>query len=59
MTTTEFYNSIGVVVMGRKTYEQTLEFGDYPYPDKAGYVLTRSADIQGVTGVKFVSRDIV
>ena len=45
--------------MGRKTYEQTLEFGDYPYPDKAGYVLTRSADIQGVTGVKFVSRDIV
>lgn len=30
----EFYASIGTVLMGRKTYEQVLGFGDWPYEEK-------------------------
>ncbi|MBA3957127.1 MAG: hypothetical protein H0X51_01855 [Parachlamydiaceae bacterium] len=27
----EFYNSVDVIAIGRKTYEQILGFGDWPY----------------------------
>ncbi len=54
----EFYRSIDVVLMGRKTYEQTLEFGEYPYQDKKSYIFTRSSDMQGVDGVEFISDDL-
>jgi len=35
----EFYSS-GTVLMGRKTYEQVLGFGDWPYKEKKSYVFT-------------------
>ena len=39
-----FWNSIDTLVMGRKTYETALGFGDWPYADKRCVVLShRSA----------------
>lgn len=39
----DFIAGVGVVLMGRATYEQILSFsGDYPYPGTAGYVFSRS-----------------
>ena len=35
-----FYTSIDTVIMGRKTYDQVLTFGDYPYRGTRGYVYT-------------------
>lgn len=37
----EFYKSIDTVIMGRKTYDQILTFGEYPYKGTKGYVYTR------------------
>ena len=36
----EFYNSIDALIMGSKTYEVTLGFGDWVYKGKPTYVLT-------------------
>ncbi|MGY5852094.1 MAG: dihydrofolate reductase family protein [Candidatus Thorarchaeota archaeon] len=38
---TEFMGGIDAIVMGRKTFEQVLSFGVWPY-DKPVYVLSRS-----------------
>ncbi|MGB3200474.1 MAG: dihydrofolate reductase family protein [Nodosilinea sp.] len=35
-----FYDSIDAIVMGRRTYDQVLSFGDWPYPGKSSYVMT-------------------
>lgn len=35
-----FYESIDTVIMGRKTYNQVLTFGEYPYKGTNGYVFT-------------------
>ncbi len=35
-----FFNDIDVLLMGRKTYEQILGFGDWPYDNKQTYVFT-------------------
>ncbi|MEE9161911.1 MAG: dihydrofolate reductase family protein [Candidatus Neomarinimicrobiota bacterium] len=37
----EFYGSIDALVMGSKTYEQVLGFGDWPYAGRPTYVLSR------------------
>ncbi len=36
-----FYASIDAVLLGRKTYEQSLSFGDWPYPGKPCWVCSR------------------
>lgn len=36
----EFYDSIDTLLIGRKTYEQALSFGDWPYSGKKCYVFT-------------------
>src|SRR3989337_3340885 len=36
----DFYQSVDVLVMGSRTYEQALGFGDWPYPGKPSYVFT-------------------
>lgn len=36
-----FIRTVDAVLMGRKTYEQTLTFDAFPYPDKACYVFSR------------------
>ncbi|MGB3312692.1 MAG: hypothetical protein WBG32_02970 [Nodosilinea sp.] len=35
-----FYSSIDAIVMGRRTYDQVLSFGDWPYPGKPSYIMT-------------------
>ncbi|MCS4537632.1 MAG: dihydrofolate reductase family protein [Thaumarchaeota archaeon] len=51
----EFYGSIDTVVMGRKTYEKSLEFEERPFRGKKVHVFSRSAKKKGV---EFVS-DVV
>jgi dihydrofolate reductase len=36
----EFYSSIDAVLMGSRTYEQVLAFGDWPYVDRPAHVFT-------------------
>jgi dihydrofolate reductase len=55
----EFYSSIGTVLMGRKTYEQVLGFGDWPYEGKKSYVFTRKKDsLHRENNVEFVSGEL-
>jgi len=37
-----FIRDISCAVMGRSTFEQVLDFGEWPYPDRDVYVLSRS-----------------
>jgi len=37
----EFYDSLDALVMGRKSYEQVLTFGEWPYPGKMSFVFTQ------------------
>ena len=50
----DFINSVDTVIMGKKTYDQVLTFGDYPYKDKKSYILTRSNDYPKDENIKFV-----
>ena len=55
----EFYASIGTVLMGRKTYEQVLGFGEWPYGEKKSYVFTRQKEpMRRENNVEFVSGNI-
>jgi len=38
----EFYASIDALIMGRRTYEVTAGFGEWPYSGKPSWVLSRS-----------------
>ena len=54
----EFYASIGTVIMGRKTYEQVIGFGDWSYGEKKTYVFTRqNGSLRREKNVEFVSGD--
>ena len=50
-----FYDSIDAVIMGRRTYDDVLGFGPYPYADKAGYVFSHSRPAASNEHVTFVS----
>jgi dihydrofolate reductase len=51
-----FYQTVSAVVMGRKTYDTVLGFGEYPYQGKPGLVLSKNADFQvNESGVESVS----
>ncbi len=55
----EFYESIGTVLMGRKTYEQVLKFGEWSYEEKKVYVFTRQKEsLHHEKNVEFVTGDI-
>jgi dihydrofolate reductase len=36
----DFYASVDGIVMGSRTYQQVLDFGDWPYPGKPTWVLS-------------------
>jgi dihydrofolate reductase len=56
----EFYESIGTVLMGRKTYEQVRGFGEWPYEGKKAYIFTRQKELRyREKNVEFVSGNIV
>lgn len=55
----EFYASIGTVLMGRKTYEQVLSFGDWPYAEKRTCVFTGQKEpLSREKRVEFVSDNV-
>ena len=55
----EFYASIGTVLMGRKTYEQVLSFGVWPYGEKKTYVFTRQHEpLPREKNAEFVSGNV-
>ena len=49
-----FIKSIDTVVMGKKTYDQVLTFGDYLYKNKKSYVFTRNDDYPKDENTEFV-----
>jgi dihydrofolate reductase len=49
-----FYRSVDTVLMGRKTYEVALKFGQESYPGKKNYVFSRGRRRSLAPGVEFV-----
>jgi len=53
-----FYQTVSAVVMGRKTYDTVISFGEYTYKGKPGLVLSKNAYLQiNEPGVESVSLD--
>lgn len=50
----DFIQSADTVIMGKKTYDQVLTFGDYPYKDKKLYVFTRNNEYSKDENIEFV-----
>jgi dihydrofolate reductase len=53
-----FYKSVDTVLMGRKTYEVALKFGQEFYTGKKNYVFSRRRRRAAAPGVEFVSGPI-
>ena len=51
----EFYSGVDALVMGRRTYDQVLEFGQWYYAGKPTYVFTSHPPDDNPFGVEFVS----
>ncbi len=49
----EFFNSVDMVVMGRKTFEQVLQFGEWPYAGKQTVVFSRQPQRSTIPDVQF------
>jgi dihydrofolate reductase len=56
---TEFFKTVDTVLMGRRTYDQVLSFGEYPYKGTEGYVFSRKRGAGKDANVTFVSDDPV
>lgn len=54
----EFYNSVDALAIGRKTYEQILGFGDWPYHGKLSYIFSRKRMESTNKEIEFVSDNI-
>jgi len=57
----EFYSQVGTLVMGRKTYEQVLDFDvDWPYPDRDTIIITSDPQFEPHTPrTRVVSDNII
>ncbi|MGK7926082.1 MAG: dihydrofolate reductase family protein [Spirulina sp.] len=53
----EFFARIDTTIMGRKTYQQILEFGDYPYQDKQSFVLSHTLEGTKDDNVEFIGEN--
>ena len=51
----EFYAGVDALVMGRRTYDQVLGFGEWPYAGKPAYVFTNNPPDDNPHGVEFVA----
>ncbi len=54
----EFYNTVDALAIGRKTYDQILGFGDWPYPGKLSYIFTHKPMQSLNKDIEFVLDDI-
>jgi len=50
-----FYKSIDTVIMGKKTYDQILTFGEYPYKEKKSYVFSKNTTLTKDENIEFAS----
>lgn len=55
---TEFIQRVDTILMGRKTYEEVLTFGEYPYKDKDCYVFSHTRKGRD-ENVKFIDNSVV
>ncbi|GAK09162.1 dihydrofolate reductase [Geomicrobium sp. JCM 19038] len=57
--TSEFYETVDTVVMGKRTYDWVMneQAGEFPYKDKECYVFTRST-VENTEHVTFVNDDV-
>lgn len=55
----DFYAGVEALLMGRRTYDQVLSFGEWPYLGKPAYVFTHSPPSDGPEGVQFVQSNAV
>lgn len=53
-----FYDSIDAIAIGRKTYDQILGFGDWPYLGKTSYIFSRFPKETQRADIQFVSESI-
>ncbi len=53
-----FYKSIDTVLMGRKTYDFALKFGQHGYPGKKNYVFSRTPPASRASNVEVVSQEV-
>lgn len=51
----DFFAGVDCLVMGARTYEQVLSFGEWPYGEKPTYVLTRREPPRANDAVSFVA----
>lgn len=54
----KFYDSVDALAMGRKTYEQILGFGPWPYPGKKSYIFSSTHEVSTNKDIEFVTHDI-
>ncbi|BAT54780.1 bifunctional deaminase-reductase-like protein [Nostoc sp. NIES-3756] len=54
---TEFYDQVDTLIMGNKTYQQVLSFGEYPYKDKEVFVFSKTESGKADNNAKFVNSD--
>ena len=54
----EFFASVDTLLMGRKTYEQVLTFGEYPYKGVKSYVFTRNPLFPADSNAEVITDDI-
>lgn len=55
----EFFAQIDTVIMGRKTYEQVLSFGEYPYVGKKSFVFSKTLQGKSHRYVEFVGSNLI
>ncbi|MBE9007381.1 dihydrofolate reductase [Fortiea sp. LEGE XX443] len=54
---TEFIAEVDTLIMGNKTYQQVLSFGEYPYNDQEVFVFSNTPQGKAENNAKFVSSD--
>lgn len=54
----QFYDSIDTVLVGRKTFDQVLEFSKSPFEKKKCFVFTRRTNLENTQDMQFVNNVI-
>ena len=55
---TNFLAGVDTLVMGRKTYEQVLTFGEFPYQEKQNYIVSSKPDFDASPYAKTVRTEV-